>query len=62
MFLKKQVGSLFKVFDLHKKGEVDFQTFLRAFYHNITQSEIDIIKEWSQEFKNLHEADHFDLG
>jgi hypothetical protein len=34
-FITKQIGSLFKHFDVKNKGEVSFEEFLRAYYHNI---------------------------
>ena len=45
-FITKQIGSLFHYFDGKKKGEVGFEQFLRAYYHNITQTEVNIIKQW----------------
>ena len=53
---------MYQFFDKQKKGEVSFEDFLRAYYPQITVSQIDLIKEWLVEFKTIHEADQFDIS
>ncbi len=62
MFLKKQVSSLFQHFDRRKRGEVSLEDFLRVYYEGISSSDIETIKEWCYDYRNIHEADNFDLG
>ena len=52
---------MFQFFDQKKKGEISFEDFLKVYYENITHDDILTIKEWYCEYKNIHEADHFDI-
>jgi Ca2+-binding EF-hand superfamily protein len=53
---------LFKYFDQKKKGEISLEDFLKVYYDNLTSADIEVINEWYYEFKNLHEADNFDMS
>lgn len=61
-FLKKQISSLFQYFDQKKKGEINLEDFLKVYYENVTKNDIEVIKDWYYEYKNIHEADNFDLS
>lgn len=56
------MSSLFQHFDRRKRGEVNLEDFLRVYYEGISAADIETIKEWRYDYRNIHEADNFDMG